>query len=475
MNERTVRLLSPKIMDEEKKASADVLGYNMRLQYPLRAFVQTFGCQLNENDSEKICGMLERMGFSFVESYEDADLILLNTCAIRENAHDKVFGIIGSLKHQKEKNPSLLIGLCGCMAQEPQVIEALKQKYRQVDFVFGTHTLHRLPSVLRDALEKRSFVCNVMDIDGEIAEGLPVKHSDSLKAAVSIMFGCNNFCSYCIVPYVRGRERSRSSETILDEIRGLIKEGYREIMLLGQNVNSYGKDLDGEIDFPTLLERINGIDGDFRIRFMTSHPKDISKRLVDVIADCDKVCNQLHIPVQSGSNKVLHAMNRRYTRETYLDIIRYAKERIPNLVLTSDIIVGFPNETDKDFEDTIRLIREVEYDTLFTFLFSPRVGTPAEKMEDPCSKEEKQRRFERLLEVQNEISRSKNEAYLNKIVRVLAEGESKTDKSRLTGRTEGGKIVNFEGDKELIGSFCNVQITDIQTWSLTGKTVKENL
>ncbi len=474
MNERTVRLVPPEVMDEEKCAIAEVLQYNAECNQPLRAFVQTFGCQLNENDSEKICGMLEQMGFSFTDSTETADLILLNTCAIRENAHDKVFGIIGSLKHQKEKNPSLLIGLCGCMAQEPQVVEELKRKYRQVDFVFGTHTLHRFPSVLLDALKQQRFVCNVVDIDGEIAEGLPVKREDSFKASVSIMYGCNNFCSYCIVPYVRGRERSRASEMILGEIRDLIKGGYCEIMLLGQNVNSYGLDLENEINFPTLLERINEIEGDFRVRFMTSHPKDISKHLIDVIADCDKVCNQLHIPVQSGSDTVLKAMNRRYTRESYLDIIRYAKERIPGLVLTSDIIVGFPNETEEDFEQTLQLIREVEYDTLFTFLFSPRVGTPAEKMPDPFSKEEKQRRFERLLEVQNEISRTKNENYRNKVVTVLIEGQSKTDKSRLSGRTEGGKIVNFIGDETLIGSFCKVQITDIQTWSLTGKIVKEN-
>ena len=471
MNKRTPQLVSAEELAFEQQVMRKLCDENASLSHPPKACVQTFGCQLNENDSEKLRGMLRSMGYDFCENTEDADLILFNTCAIRENAHDKVFGLIGSLKHLKEMRPELLIGVCGCMPQEPHVIEEICKKYRHVDFVFGTHTLYRFPSILKKACEEKKTVFDILDIDGEIAEELPTLRGDQVKASVSIMFGCNNFCSYCIVPYTRGRERSRSSATILSEVRDLVSRGYREIMLLGQNVNSYGLDLDGELNFPRLLERINEIEGEFRIRFMTSHPKDISKELIDVIARCKKVCNQLHIPVQSGSNAVLKAMNRKYTRESYMETIEYAKKTIPNLVLTSDIIVGFPGETDDDFEKTLDLIREVEYDTLFTFLFSPRKGTPAEKLADPYSHKEKQARFERLLATQNEISRRKNEVYFNKEVVVLVEGFSKNDKSRLSGRTEGGKIVNFVGDETLIGEFCHIRITDVQTWSLTGEIV----
>lgn len=471
MNKRTPRLVSADALAIEQQVMQEMCIKNASFSCPPKAYVQTFGCQLNENDSEKLCGMLKRMGYEICEDTESADLILFNTCAIRENAHDKVFGLIGSLKHLKETHPELLIGVCGCMPQEPHVVEEIRKKYRHIDFVFGTHTLYRFPSILKSAYEEKKTVFDILDIDGEIAEEIPTLRENRVKASVSIMFGCNNFCSYCIVPYTRGRERSRSSASILKEVRNLVSEGYREIMLLGQNVNSYGLDLDGELNFPQLLEQINNIDGDFRVRFMTSHPKDISKELIDAIARCEKVCNQLHIPVQSGSNTVLNAMNRKYTRESYMQTIEYAKKTISDLVLTSDIIVGFPGETDEDFEETLDLIREVEYDTLFTFLFSPRKGTPAEKLDDPFSHEEKQARFERLLTTQNEISRRKNEAYFNKEVVVLVEGVSKNDKSRLCGRTEGGKIVNFDGDETLIGKFCRLRIADVQTWSLTGEIV----
>lgn len=472
MNKRMPRLVSTEAMAHEVDVMRELYFQNSAREIPLRAVVQTFGCQLNENDSEKICGMLEQMGYVLCEQVRDADLILFNTCAIRENAHDKVFGLIGSLKHLKEERPSLLIGLCGCMAQEPHVIEKIRAKYRHVDFVFGTHTLYRFPSILKEAYKQSRIVLDLLDIDGEIAEDLPVRRVDKVKASVSIMFGCNNFCSYCIVPHVRGRERSRASDAIIKEVQALVREGYREITLLGQNVNSYGLDLEGELDFPTLLERINEIEGAFRVRFMTSHPKDISKRLIDVIAKSNKICNQLHIPVQSGSDIILKAMNRHYTRSSYMEIINYAKERIPDLVLTSDIIVGFPGETEADFEETLKLVREVEYDTLFTFLFSPRRGTPAEKMPDLTPQADKQARFERLLATQNEISRRKNEGYLGSTVEVLVEGVSKNDASRLTGRTEGGKIVNFEAPEALIGTFCKVRISDVQTWSLTGELIK---
>lgn len=471
MSKREPRLVSKQETAYEAAVMNELHELHSIQPAPPQAFIQTYGCQLNENDSEKLCGMLEKMGYVFCDSAETADLILLNTCAIRENAHEKVFGTIGALKHIKEERPSVLIGVCGCMMQEAPVVELILKKYKHVDFVFGTHTLHRLPHILRDAIYGKKQICDLLDIDGEIAENLPIHRSNAIKASVSIMFGCNNFCSYCIVPYVRGRERSRSSDSVIREVRELVSQGYREIMLLGQNVNSYGQDLENELDFPTLLERINDIEGDFRIRFMTSHPKDISKRLIDVIADCKKVCNQLHIPVQSGNNAVLERMNRKYTREAYLDIVAYAKERIPDLVLTSDIIVGFPGETETEFLDTLQLIETVKYDTIFSFLFSPRLGTPAEKMEDPFTHDEKQQRFERLLEVQNRISRQKNEAYRGKTVTVLTEGTSKNDPTRLSGRTEGGKIVHFKAPEEMIGTFCKVRITEVQTWSLTGELI----
>lgn len=437
----------------------------------ITAYVQTLGCQQNESDSEKLKGMLFNMGYSFTDNEKEADIILINTCAVRENAELKVFGSIGALKHLKLDNPSLIIGICGCMVQQEQITADIKKKYPHVDMVFGTHALYRLPELLFEVLTDKQRVFDIHDEDGHLVEGLPKMRDSKVKAWLPVMSGCNNFCSYCIVPYVRGRERSRQPQDIIEEASMLIKSGYKDITLLGQNVNSYGKDEDIDIDFSELLKRINAIPGDFRIRFMTSHPKDASHKLVDTIASCEKVCNSLHLPFQSGNDKILKLMNRHYTRDEYLALIKYAKEKINGLVLTSDVIVGFPGESYEEFLDTVDLVKKVEFDSLFTFIYSKRKGTPAEKMEDSLPKSEKMKHFNMLLDVQNEISRRINNSYIGKTVRVLCEGESETDKSVLSGRTEGNKLVNFTGNRESINDFCNVKITDVTTWSLRGEQI----
>lgn len=444
---------------------------DMELQHSGRqklAMLVTYGCQQNENDTERLKGMLSQMGYSFTEDKEEADLILYNTCCVRENAELKVFGNIGALKHLKARKPELLIGICGCMMQQEHIVNEIKRKYKHVDMVFGTHTLYRFPEILEKAMDESYTVIDILNTDGHIVEDIPIKRESGVKAWVSIMYGCNNFCSYCIVPYVRGRERSRKADTILNEIRQLVKEGYKEITLLGQNVNSYGKDLDEPIDFADLLKMVNDIEGIERIRFVTSHPKDISDKLIETMSQCEHVCEQLHLPFQAGSNKVLKLMNRKYTKEKYLEIIEKVKKAIPNIALTSDIIVGFPGESNEDFEETLDIVRKVEFDTLFTFIYSPRKGTPAEKMEDVLTKEEKQKNFQKLLDVQNEISLKINKQYLNKTFEVLVEGSSKNNEQMMTGRTRTGKIVNFPGDKSMIGKLVNVKITEVQTWSLTG-------
>ncbi|MDK2798640.1 MAG: tRNA-2-methylthio-N6-dimethylallyladenosine synthase [Clostridiales bacterium] len=439
-----------------------------------RAVVVTYGCQQNENDSERLRGMLRDMGYEFTEEKEEADLIIYNTCAVRENAELKVFGNVGALKHLKAKKPHMLIGLCGCMMQQEHVVKQIKKKYKHVDMVFGTHTLYRFPEVLDKAMNEAYTVIDILNTDGYIVEDIPIHREGSTKAWVSIMYGCNNFCSYCIVPYVRGRERSRNPQDIVSEIKQLVSEGYKEITLLGQNVNSYGKDLEKPMDFADLLKTVNEIDGIQRIRFMTSHPKDISDKLIQTMSECKNVCEQLHLPFQAGSNRVLHLMNRKYTKEKYLEIINKVKNAIPDIALTSDVIVGFPGETNEDFEDTLEVVRQVEFDSLFTFIYSPRKGTPAEKMKDVISMEEKQANFQKLLDMQNKISLKKNQQYLGKIVEVLVEGYSKTNAEILTGRTRTGKIVNFPGDDSMIGKLINIKIDNVQTWSLSGQVVKEN-
>lgn len=435
------------------------------------AHVHSYGCQQNISDGEKIKGMLALMGYGFTDHLEDADLVLYNTCAIRENAEDRVFGNVGALKHKKRRNPDMLIALCGCMMQQKHIVDKLKKSYPYVDLIFGTHVVHQLPENLYRTLTQHKRVFQTPDSDGVIAEDLPIRRDGKLKAWLPIMYGCNNFCTYCIVPYVRGRERSREPQRIIDEVTQLVAQGYKDITLLGQNVNSYGKGLDEEINFAELLRRINAVDGDFRIRFMTSHPKDATKELIDTMAECDKVCAHLHLPVQSGSDRILKEMNRHYTREQYLSLVDYAREKIPGLSFTSDIIVGFPGETEEDFQDTLSLIKEVGYDSLFTFIYSKRVGTKAAEMEDPATDEEKADRFQRLLDVQKEIGIGRYETYVGKTVRVLAEGEGKTGKGYLTGRTDNFIIVDFEGDPSLVGEFVNVKITKALNWALLGEII----
>ncbi|MBE7045616.1 MAG: tRNA (N6-isopentenyl adenosine(37)-C2)-methylthiotransferase MiaB [Ruminococcaceae bacterium] len=433
---------------------------------------ETYGCQQNENDTERIRGILKKAGFSFCEQSEAADLVIYNTCAVRENAEQKVFGRLGILKHLKESRPEMVIGLCGCMVQQEHITEKIKKTYSHVDLIFGTHALYRLPELLYQTLMSKKTVVSIENSDGAIAEDVPILREDSNKAWVSVMYGCNNFCSYCIVPYVRGRERSRKPEAILSEIRELVDSGVTEICLLGQNVNSYGKDLEEEIDFSDLLRAVNEMDGVRRIRFMTSHPKDFGDKLIDTMAECDKVCKQLHLPFQAGSDKVLADMNRRYTREEYLEKIRKVKQRIPGILLTTDVIVGFPTETNEDFQKTLDVIREVEYDQIFSFIYSRREGTPAAKMDFVLSKEEIQRNFEEMLEVQNDISKKKNLRYEGKVLEVLVEGPSKTDPNMLTGRTDTYKIVNFKGDISLVGKYVPIRIAEAHTWSLNGELVE---
>ncbi len=430
------------------------------------AYVETYGCQQNEADSERIRGLLNESGYAITDTAEGADVIVMNTCAIREHAEQRVFGNLGALTHTKRRHPRQKIFLCGCMAGQQSVVDRIKKSYPHVDGVFSTHHLWQFPEILDRVLStgKRTFF--VEDEPGSIAEGLPQLRDNTLKAWVSIMYGCNNFCTYCIVPYVRGRERSRMPEDILAECRSLIKNGAKEITLLGQNVNSYGKDLDVGIDFSDLLAKIVEIPGDFLIRFMTSHPRDAGKKLFDTMASSPKIAKQLHLPFQSGSSRILKAMNRHYDREKYLELVRYAKSVMPELVLTSDVIVGFPGETEADFEETISLIEQVHYDSLFTFIFSPRNGTPAASMDDPTPKEEKNRRFDRLCAVQNGISEQIHEQYIGKTMRCLIDG---TDHGLLTARTEGGRLVRLEGDPSMIGDFAPVTITGSTTWSLTGK------
>ena len=434
------------------------------------AFVETYGCQQNSSDSEKIKGMLYDMGFDFCEKPANADFIIYNTCAVRENAELRVFGNIGALKNVKRKNPDVIIAVCGCMMQQEHISEKIRKKYKHVDLVFGTHALYRFPELL-DGVLSGGRIFDTQNEDGSVFEDITYKRDEPPLAKIPIMYGCNNFCTYCIVPYVRGRERSRSAENILAEVRKVASEGYKEVMLLGQNVNSYGNDMDGGLSFPELLREVCRVDGIERVRFMTSHPKDISDELIRAMAEESKICNQLHLPVQSGSDRILKLMNRKYTREQYLEIVRKVKAAIPDVVLTTDIIAGFPGETNEDFEETLSILKEVEYDTIFSFIYSKRVGTPAAEMEDCLTDEEKHTNFNKMLEVQNEISKRKNDMYEGTVQKVLVEGVSKNNESTLTGRTEGGKVVNFAGDDSLIGEMVNVKITSSQTWSLFGEII----
>ena len=430
------------------------------------AYVETYGCQQNEADSEKLRGYLSQCGYAIGTEAQGADVVIMNTCAIREHAEQRVFGNLGALTHTKRRHPGQKIFLCGCMAGEEKVSKRVRESYPHVDGVFSTHHLWQFPEILYSVLTTGKRVFYVQDEPGSIAEGIPQVRDSGLKAWVSIMYGCNNFCTYCIVPYVRGRERSRQPEYILEECRRLIENGAKEITLLGQNVNSYGKDLGIGMDFADLLAQIAQLPGDFLIRFMTSHPRDASRKLFDTMARYPKIAKQLHLPFQSGSSRVLKAMNRHYDRETYLEKVNYAKSVMPQLVLTSDVIVGFPGETEEEFEETVSLIQQVHYDSLFTFIFSPRVGTPAASMDDPTPKAEKSRRFDRLCAVQNAISEEIHTGYIGRELRCLVDGR---EGEKLTARTEGGRLVRFAGEDALIGSFRRLKITGATTWSLVGQ------
>ena len=470
---KNVSLLSEEEIKRQKEyinLSKEILSQSFENSSP-KAFVHTYGCQGNVSDSEHMKGVLENIGYSFTEDVEEADLILFNTCAVREHAEDRVFGNVGRIKVLKENKKNLIIALTGCMVQQEHIKEKIKKSYSFVNLLFGTHVQYKLPEYIYRILTTGQKIYDIEDNINKIAEYTPVHRDGKFKAWLPIMYGCDNFCSYCIVPYVRGRERSRSSENILKEAREIVDKGYKEITLLGQNVNSYGKGLEEDIDFADLLKMINDIEGDFIIRFMTSHPKDCSKKLIDTIASCKKVSLHLHLPVQSGNNRVLKEMNRKYTREKYLDLIAYAKEKIPDISLTSDIIVGFPGETYEEFLDTVSLIKEVEYTSLFTFIYSKRNGTKASQMEDNISDEEKSKWFKELTDAQEEIAKKRTSKMLNKTFRCLCEGNGKKD-GVYVARTSGNVIIEFESDKDFIGQFVNIKVTEALTWIVKGE-IKE--
>lgn len=433
------------------------------------AHTETYGCQQNVNDTERIRGMLKRAGFEFTDDAKEADLVIYNTCAVRENAEQRVFGRLGILKHIKETRPEMLVAVCGCMVQQEHITEKIKKVHNHVDLIFGTHALYRMPELLYRTITEKKTVVDITDSDGAICEDVPILRDKEEKAWVSVMYGCNNFCTYCIVPYVRGRERSRKPEDIINEIKGLVANGTSEISLLGQNVNSYGKDLETDIDFSDLLRMVNDIPGVERIRFMTSHPKDISDKLIYTIRDCDKICKQLHLPLQSGSDKILKDMNRHYTKEQYLNIVDKLKKEIPDITLTTDIIVGFPTETTPDFKETLDVLKRVRYDNIFSFIYSRREGTPAAKLDFVLSDEEIHKNFEEMLEIQNQICLEKNIEYKDKIQTVLVEDVSDTEPTILTGRNDGGKLVTFAGDASLKGKYVKVKITKPKQWSLEGE------
>lgn len=434
--------------------------------------ISTYGCQMNEEDSEKLSGMLKSQGYERTENKEEASIIIFNTCCVRENAENKVFGNLGQLKQLKKKNPNLVIAICGCMMQQVGMADKVLKTFPYVDIIFGTHNAHKFPEYLHRVLQEGVQVKEILNKEEGIVEGLPIDRKSDVKAFVTIMYGCNNFCTYCIVPYVRGRERSRKSEDIIKEIEELVSKGYKEITLLGQNVNSYGKGLEEDIDFAGLLRKVNEVKGLERVRFMTSHPKDLSDDVIMAIKECDKLCEQVHLPVQSGSSRILKEMNRHYDREYYLDLVKKIKSEIPDVTLTTDIIIGFPGETEEDFLDTLSLCEEVGYDSAFTFIYSRRNHTPADKMENQIPDDIKHDRFNRLVEAINKKVVIKNKEYEGKVVEVLVEGPSKNDETKLTGRTRNGKLVNFAGDEKLVGELVNLKIVRAQPFSLIGEIVK---
>ena len=470
---RTDVLITPEQLEYQRRCAAraaELLRIRSGRETPA-AWVDTYGCQQNEADSEKIRGMLSWMGCGFTDDPAQADVVIINTCAIREHAETRVLGNIGALVHDRQTRPRQIIAVCGCMVQQQHRSEQIKQSFRHVDLVFGTHAVWKLPELMLGVLDKNRRVFCVEDSDGTLTEGIPSVRDSAVKAWVPIMYGCNNFCSYCIVPYVRGRERSRQPEEIVREVRDLAARGYRDLTLLGQNVNSYGSDLGGGTDFSDLLKMVSDVEGDFLIRFMTSHPKDATQKLFDTMANCEKVARHIHLPFQSGNDRVLKMMNRKYTSEQYLEKAYTAMETVPGVVLTSDVIVGFPGETEEEFEDTLSLVEKVRFHAMFTFIYSPRVGTPAASLPDPFTRQQKQERFDRLLEVQNRISLERHEEYVGTVQKVLVDGPSAGGEYNLACRTNGGRLVHLRGDPGLIGSFRNVRITSATTWSLFGELV----
>ena len=461
---RTKKEVLTKTNDYIVKENLKKLGLNKKY------FVKTYGCQMNEHDTENIKAILEDMSFTEVDNMEDADLILLNTCAIRENAHNKVFGMVGRIKHLKESKPDLVAGICGCMAQEEHVVKEILEKYKWLDIVFGTHNIHNLPNILYEAISKKDLEVDVLSIEGDVVENIPVKRDSKYKAWVNIMYGCDKFCTYCIVPYTRGKQRSREPEYIINEVKKLVEDGYQEVTLLGQNVNAYGKDLNVDYGMSNLLEDVakTGIN---RVRFVTSHPWDFTDEMIDIIAKYDNIMPYIHLPLQSGSSSILKKMGRRYTKEEYLTLYKKIREKLPYSSITTDIIVGFPNETDEDFNETLEVVNECKFDSAFTFIFSPRIGTPAAKMEDSISLEVKEKRLQELNELINKYSKEANDKYLGKIVPVLIEDFSEKDDSMLMGYTDTMKLVNVKGDSSLIGKIVNVKITGVKTWSMDAEVV----
>ena len=449
------------------------LNVNKKLKY----YIMTMGCQLNENDSEKISGMLEKMNYEKTEEIKEADLVLFNTCCVRENAEEKLFGKVGEVKKQKENNGTI-IAIGGCMMQEEHIVNKLEESYPYVDIIFGTHTLYKFPKDLYEALEESKKIRDIANIDGEVIEGLPISRNDKIRASVTIMNGCNNFCSFCIVPYVRGRERSRAPRDIIEEVQNLAKEGYKEITLLGQNVNSYlvvereknieFEQYEGVYSFATLLRALNKIDGIERIRFVSPHPKDFTQDVIEAIRDCDKVCKLIHLPLQSGSTSLLKEMNRKYTKEQYLELVEKIKQTVPKAVFTTDIIVGFPGEAEADFEDTLDVVRKVKFEQVFMFIYSRRVGTRADKMENQIPEEIKHKRFDRLKELVESQIAENNQKYVGTVQKVLVEGTSKNNEKMLTGRTDSNKVVVFEGEQSLIGNMTKLKITSEHMWYLKG-------
>ena len=466
---------TPNMLDAKKRNQNDIkyVKYNKELENfgeGKKFYVRTYGCQMNEHDSEKIKGMLESVGYSLAEDINDADIVILNTCAIRENAHDKVFGFLGVLKHMKQSKPNLLIGLCGCMAQEEVVVNDILNKYKYVDFVCGTHNLDNMLSIIKNKIDTDKRQIEVLSYEGDVVEGVPVVRDSKYSAWIDIIYGCDKFCTYCIVPYTRGTQRSRKHEDIVSEVEQLVKDGYKEVTLLGQNVNAYGKDLYDNYNLADLLKDVSDT-GIERVRFVTSHPWDFTDSMVDIIASRDNIMPYIHLPLQSGSNKILKLMNRKYTSEEYLKLYNSIRDKVKDSSVTTDIIVGFPGETEEDFEETLKIVNECKFDGAFTFAYSPRENTPAALMKDAIPESVKMDRLHRLNEVVNKYSNLRNQELLGKTVKCLVIGESEKDKNKVCGYTENMKLVNIDGPKSLIGNIVSVKITDTKSFSLDGEYI----